>query len=129
MENADLLFESSHSSSVLELLQVVLSSGTAVLAVGDDLDSALGGRGQVHLQDLVADGTGKLQERKRCTRLDDNGLKTIVKHVRSNKLKLLGCDQLDDLARPEAKAFHRSQSLFYRAHARGRQRKGGKRNE
>jgi hypothetical protein len=84
---------------VLELLQVVLSSGTAALVVGDDLDSALGGRSQVHPQDLVADGTGKLQERKRCTRHDDNGLKTIAKHVRSNKLKLLRDSQLDRLAK------------------------------
>ena len=96
---AHLLVESSHSSSVLELLQVVLSSGTVVLAVGDNLDSTLvGGRGQVHLQDLGADRTRQLQERERCTRLDDNGLETMVKHVRGNQLELLGCNELDDLA-------------------------------
>jgi hypothetical protein len=96
---AYLLVESSHSSSVLELLQVVLSSGTAVLAVGGDHDSALvGGRGQVYLQDLGADRTRKLQERERCTRLDDNGLETIVKHVRGHQLKLLRGNQLDGLA-------------------------------
>lgn len=84
---------------MLEFLEILLGSSTATLTLGNDLDSALfGGRGQVHLQDLGADRTRKLQERERCTGLDDNGLKAVLEHVRGHQLELLGCNELDDLA-------------------------------
>ena len=98
MGYANLLVQNSDGSSVLELLHVVLSSGTAVLAVGD-LDSTLvGRRSKAVLDDSGAKVTRELQERERSTRLDNNGLETIVKHVRGNQLELLGCNELDDLA-------------------------------
>jgi hypothetical protein len=100
MGYANLLVESSQGGSVFELLEILLGSSAAALALGDNLNSTLvDSGGQVHLQNLGADRTRKLQERERCTRLDDNGLKTIVKHVRSNKLKLLRDSQLDRLAK------------------------------
>lgn len=61
-----------HSSSVLELLEILLGSGTATLALGDDLDSTLvGSGGQVYLRDLGADVPRKLQGREGCARLDE----------------------------------------------------------
>lgn len=79
---AHLLVQSNHGGSVLEFLGVVLGSSAASLAVGDDLDSTLvAGRGEVHLEDLSTDVAGKLQEREGWARLDDDGLKTILKHV------------------------------------------------
>jgi hypothetical protein len=100
MGYANLLVESSQGGSVFELLKILLGSSAAALALGDDLNSTLvDSGGQVHLQNLGADRTGKLQEGEGSARLDDDGLKTIVKHVRSDKLKLLRGDQLDSLAK------------------------------
>lgn len=77
---ANLFAESSHGSSVLELLEMLLGSSATALTLSDDLDLTLiGSGGQVHLQDLGADR--KLQEGEESTGLDDNGLKTIAKHV------------------------------------------------
>jgi hypothetical protein len=121
MANANLFVESRQGSSVLEFLEILLGSSTATLTLGNDLDSTLVDSGcQVHLHDLGADGTRKLQEEKGSAGLDDNGLETIVEHVRGHQLELLRSNQLDGLAQPEAKACHRSQSLFKRANASGR---------
>lgn len=95
---ANLLVESNHGVSVLELLDVILSFGATSLTISDHLDSGLvAGRGEVHLEDLGTDVARKLQEWEGWAGFDDNGLKTILKHECANKLELLSSNELDGL--------------------------------
>ena len=99
MEYAHLLVESSHCSSVLGLLHVVLGLDKSTLALGNELNPTLVGcGGEVELQNASAEVSRQLQERERSAGLDDDGLQAILEHVRTDKLKLLGCDKLDSLA-------------------------------
>jgi hypothetical protein len=83
---------------VLGLLHVILGLDKATLALGDELKSTLVGCwGEVELQNTSAEVGRKLQEWEGCARLDDNGLQAVVKHIRTDKLKLLRSDKLDDL--------------------------------
>jgi hypothetical protein len=78
---------------------VVLGSHAATLALSDKLNSTfVGGRNQLESKDSGAQVGRKFQEREWSTRLDDNGLKTVFQHVRSDKLELLRSDELDGLA-------------------------------
>jgi hypothetical protein len=76
---ADLLVESSHGGSVLELLEVVLGSDTFTLVLSDELNSTLvGSRSQVESEDSGAEVGRKFQERERRARLDDDSLEAVV---------------------------------------------------
>jgi hypothetical protein len=82
---ADLLVQDSDGSSVLEFLEVILGLDVATLGLGLELNSTLvGGRGQVELQNSGAQVGRQLHEREWSARLEDKGLKTILKHVRAD---------------------------------------------
>lgn len=102
-EYAHLLVEGSDGGSVLELLDVILGLGSATLALSSDLDLALvGSRGQDHLEDLGTDDARELQEWEGWARFDDNGLETVLKHERADKLELLRSNELDVLTKTGA---------------------------
>lgn len=95
---ADLLVQDSDGSSVLEFLEVILGLDVATLGLGLELNSTLvGGRGQVQLQDSGAQVGRQLHERERSARLNDDCLKTVAEHVRSDKLERLRSDQFESL--------------------------------
>lgn len=90
MNHADLLVQVSDGSSVLgvsaellvlELLRILLGLDVAILGIGGELYSALGSGGQVECQNSVANMGRQLHERKGSARLENNSLKTILKHV------------------------------------------------
>lgn len=69
---------------VLELLGILLGLDIATLGIGGELDSTLGSWGQIECQDLLANVGRQLQERKGSARLENNSLKTVLKHVRAD---------------------------------------------
>lgn len=69
---------------VLELLGILHGLDVATLGIGGELDSALGGWGQIECQDSLADVVRQLHERKGSARLENNSLKTILQHVRAD---------------------------------------------